>query len=225
MTLCELLGPDERPRERLLGQGAQTLTDAELLAIILGSGVKGQHVVAYARQLLDQFGGVTQLLNASVDRLLKTHGLGQAKVSALVAIKELSTRAALEQIKVGDLLGQPAQVKAFCHQKLAHHKIEYCMAIYLNAQNKLITVEEVSRGTLTQTSIYPREVVKSALKNHASALILAHNHPSGSPFPSQSDIDLTIQLKSALRLVDVQLHDHLIVAGPHVSSLAEMGHV
>jgi DNA repair protein RadC len=225
MTLCETLGPAERPRERLFNQGAQTLTDAELLAIILGSGVRGQHAVAYSRDLLNQYGGLSNLLNARPDRLIQTFGLGQAKVSAIVAIKELCTRASLEQVKVGELMGQPEHVRSFCHHKLAHLQIEHCMALYLNAQNRLITIEEVSRGTLTQTSIYPREIVKSALQHHASALILAHNHPSGSAQPSQADIHLTAQLKKALYMIDVHLHDHLIVSGQNVTSMAEMGHL
>jgi DNA repair protein RadC len=225
MTLCETLGPAERPRERLLQQGAQTLTDAELVAIILGSGVRGQHAIAYASDLLNQYGGLSNLLNARADQLIKTYGLGQAKVSAIVAIKELCVRAALEKVKVGELMGQPEHVRSFCHHKLAHLHIEHCIAIYLNAQNRFITIEEVSRGTLTQTSIYPREIVKSALQHHASALILAHNHPSGSSQPSQADIHLTVQLKKALHLIDVQLHDHLIVSGQFVTSMAEMGHL
>lgn len=222
MTLCEILGPDERPRERLLEQGPETLTNAELLAIILGSGTRGQHAIAYARQLIDHFGGIRQLLHACPEALLALHGLGQAKVSTLVAIKEIGVRAALEQIKLGNVVTQPEQMKAFCLQKLSHLRVEHVMAIYLDGHNRFIDYEELSRGTLNQSLIYPREVVKSALKFHASAIVLAHNHPQGSSNPSQADVNLTHSLRDALSLVDVSLIDHLIVAGTQVISMLEM---
>jgi len=213
----------ERPRERLLAHGAAVLTSPELLAIILRTGIKGCDAVSLGHQLMVRFNGLRGLLSADAQTLLGTPGLGMAKACELLAINELSRRALEEDLKHGHALDQPHRVKQYCTAKLGHLKVEHCMALYLDSQYRLITSEEISRGTLSQASVYPREVIKAGLKHHAAALILAHNHPSGVSEPSQADLALTRHLKSALALVDIRLLDHLIVTATGAISLAERG--
>jgi DNA repair protein RadC len=213
----------ERPRERLLAHGAHVLTSAELLAIILRTGIKGCDAVSLGHRLIAQFNGLRGLLSADAITLMSMDGLGAAKACELLAINELSRRALEEDLKTGQALDQPQRVKHYCAARLGHLSVEHCMAIYLDNQLRLITCEEVARGTLNQASVYPREIIKAALKHHAAALILAHNHPSGVAEPSQADLALTRHLKTALSLVDVRLLDHLIVAGSSAISLAERG--
>lgn len=213
----------ERPRERLLTHGAQSLTNAELLAIILRTGVRGCNAVALGQHLINRFRGLRGLLSAESRTLLQIPGLGQAKTCELLAINELNRRALQEELQHGHSLDQPERVKLYCTASIGHRKIEHCMALYLDSQFRLIESEEVSRGTLTQASVYPREIVKSALRHHAAALILAHNHPSGVTEASQADLALTRHLKSALALVDIRLLDHLIVTPTKAISLAEQG--
>jgi DNA repair protein RadC len=215
----------ERPRERLLAHGARVLTSPELLAIVLRTGTAGCGAVDLGRRLVDHFGGLRGLLCADAQTLLGINGLGAAKTCELLAINELNRRALEEDLKVGESLDQPQRVKSYCTASLGHLRVEHCMALYLDSQFRLITSEEVSRGTLSQASVYPREVIKSALRNHAAALILAHNHPSGVAEASQADINLTRHLKQALALVDVRLLDHLIVTPTGALSLAEQGQV
>ncbi|NLY28100.1 MAG: DNA repair protein RadC [Alcaligenaceae bacterium] len=214
---------NERPRERLLQHGAHVLTTAELLAIVLRTGMRGCDAVMLGHRLLERFGDLRSLLGADQQSLLATPGLGQAKTCELLAIRELNRRAATEEIHSGEVLNQPERVKNYCIAHLGHLKIEHCMALYLDSQFRLITSEEISRGTLTQASVYPREVIKSGLRHHAAALILAHNHPSGVSEPSQADIHLTQHLKKALALVDIRLLDHLIITATGALSLAERG--
>ncbi len=225
MTLCDTLAPDQRPRERMLRHGACALTTAELLALMLGTGTKGQHALALAQNLLDHFGGVRPLLAAGIDDLRGMHGLGDAKICQLIAILALARRALEEELRRECTLRVPEQVKAYCAALLGHEPIEYCIALFLDNQYRLIRSEEISRGTLTHTSIYPREVVKAGLANHAASIILAHNHPSGLAEPSAADLHLTRQLKHSLAVVDIALIDHLIVAANKVVSLAELGHI
>ncbi|WP_442596881.1 RadC family protein [Parapusillimonas sp. JC17] len=213
----------ERPRERLLAHGAHVLTSAELLAIILRTGIKGCDAVSLGHRLIKQFDGLRGLLSADALTLMSQEGLGAAKACEILAINELSRRALEEDLKAGMALDQPQRVKRYCAATLGHLPVEHCMALYLDNQLRLITCEEVSRGTLNQASVYPREIIKAALKHHAAAVILAHNHPSGVAEPSQSDLALTRHLKNALSLVDVRLLDHLIVAGASAVSLAERG--
>lgn len=215
----------ERPRERLLAHGAQVLTSPELLAIILRTGLRGTDAVTLARRLMDEFGGLRALLSADAQTLLGKSGLGMAKTCELLAINELNRRALEEDMKTGHALDQPQRVKHYCTAKLGHLSVEHCMALYLDSQFRLITSEEISRGTLTQASVYPREVIKAGLKHHAAALILAHNHPSGIAEPSEADLNLTRHLKNALALVDIRLLDHLIVTGTGAISLAERGQI
>ena len=213
----------ERPRERLLAHGPQVLTSAELLAIILRTGIKGCDVVSLSRRLIERCGGLRGLLSADTAQLLSLPGLGRAKACEIMAINELGRRALEEDLRAGETLDQPTRVKQYCTAQLAHLDIEHCIALYLDSRFRLIACEEVSRGTLSQASVYPREVVKAALRHHAAALILAHNHPSGVAEPSQADIALTTHLRKALALVDVRLLDHLIVTRNSAVSLAEQG--
>lgn len=215
----------ERPRERLLNHGSAVLTSAELLAIVLRTGIKGKNAVALGHLLLDHFGGLRGLLSADVRTLLALPGLGQAKACELLAINELNRRALAEDLRHGNSLNQPNHVKTYCMAHLGHLKIEHCMALYLDSQFRLITSEVLAKGTLTQASVYPREVVKSALHHHAAALILTHNHPSGVATASEADLNLTRHLKKALALVDIRLLDHVIVTGSGAISLAEQGQI
>lgn len=215
----------ERPRERLVAHGPQVLTSPELLAIILRTGIKGCDAVNFSHMLINHFGGLRALLSADASALMAIKGLGIAKTSEIIAISELSRRALEEELKDGTLLNKPIKVKKYCVARLGHHTIEHCMALYLDSQFKLITSEEVSRGTLTQASVYPREIIKAGLRHHAAAIILAHNHPSGVAEPSASDLNLTKYLKDALALVDIKLIDHLIVTANNATSLAERGQV
>jgi DNA repair protein RadC len=204
----------ERPRERLLAHGAQALSDAELLAIYLRVGVRGKSAVDLARDLLQRFNGRLSLLaEASLEELATVSGIGMAKAAQLKASFELSRRALLQEMSVRDTLSSPRQVRDWLRLKLATRQHEVFMALWLDAQNRLLKAEELFSGTLTQTSVYPREVVKIALARNAAAVILAHNHPSGLAEPSHADEMLTRALKDALAMVDVKLLDHFIVAG------------
>jgi len=213
----------ERPRERLLSHGAQALTSAELLAIILRTGTPGCDAVALGNRLICEFDGLRGLLAADIHALMEVSGVGLAKACELMAISELNRRALDEDLRIGQALDQPQRVKLYCVAAIGHLRVEHCIALYLDSQYRLIASEELSRGTLTQASVYPREVVKAGLRHHAAALILAHNHPSGVSEPSQADLSLTRHLKQALALVDIRLIDHLIVTATTAVSLAERG--
>lgn len=213
----------ERPREKLLARGAQALSDAELLAIFLRVGVKGKSAVALARDLVDHFGSLTRLFSAPQAEFDHFPGLGRAKYAQLQAVLEMARRALAEEMRYGDALSSPAAVRDFLRLRLAGLAHEVFMAVYLDAQNRVLAAEELFRGTLTQTNVYPREVVKRALAHNAGGIIFAHNHPSGMAEPSQSDRWLTDQLKHALALVEVKVLDHFIVAGGRGVSFAERG--
>ena len=225
MTLLDALPPNERPRERLLSQGAPALTDAELLALLFGSGTRERHAISLASELLIRSQGVGGLPRLTIDELQQTSGIGPAKACLLAAAFELGRRAIIASIKNGEPLTSPSQVKDSCRANMGHLRIEHCRAILLDAQNRVLSDHEVSRGTLAETPIYPREVARLALGHHASAVILIHNHPSGRAEPSQADLQMTAELTLALELIDVVLLDHLIVAGPHVISMAEAGYL
>ncbi|WP_263772770.1 RadC family protein [Propionivibrio soli] len=204
---------DERPRERLLTQGARALSDSELLAIFLRVGMKGKSAVDLARDLIRHFGSLSRLFAASADEFEKIPGMGPAKYAQLQAVLEMSRRALAEEIKSVSAFDGPAAVRDYLRLHLADLGHEVFFALWLDAQNRLITGEELFRGTLTQTSVYPREVVKKALAHNAAAVVLAHNHPSGVAEPSAADEMLTQELKRSLALVDVRVLDHFIVAG------------
>lgn len=225
MKLSVWLSKHERPRERLLRHGAGSLQDAELLAIALRTGIPGLNVVDLSRRLLERFSGLRGLLGATPDELMAVPGLGAAKACTLVALLELARRAIEEDLTRSDPLRHPSQVKQYCMTALGHRHVEHCIALYLDNQLRVIATGELARGTLSQASVYPREVVREALRHHAAALIVAHNHPSGLAEPSAADRGFTQQLKQALALVDIKLIDHLIVAGAAVISMAELGGV
>lgn len=213
----------ERPREKLLQRGASALSDAELLAIFLRTGVVGKSAVDLARELVQQFGSLTNLFAATEEEFCAIHGLGQAKYVQLQAVLEMSRRALQEEMQSGDALNSPRAVRDYLQLLLHGRQQEVFVALFLDAQHRVIASEELFQGTLTQTSVYPREVVKRALYNNAAAVIFAHNHPSGVAEPSQSDQLLTRALKQALQLVDVRVLDHFIVAGAACLSFAEKG--
>jgi len=214
---------DERPREKLLAKGADALSDAELLAIFLRTGVSGKSAVDLARGLLARCGSLATLCAASERDLCELPGMGRAKVAQLQAVLELARRALREKISSGAALSSPAAVRDYLRLRLQALPHEVFVALFLDAQNRVIEIEELFRGTLTQTSVYPREVVKRALARNAGAVIFAHNHPSGVAEPSHADETLTQALKQALALIDVRVLDHFIVAGAGVVSFAERG--
>ena len=214
---------DERPREKLLGRGAGALSDAELLAIFLRIGVNGKSAVDLARALLIRCGSLSALCNASKRDVCEIPGMGPAKYAQLQAVMEMARRALKEKLSNGNALGSPSAVREFLRLKLQALPHEVFLVLFLDAQNRVIESEELFRGTLTQTSVYPREVVKRALHHNAGAVIFAHNHPSGVAEPSHADETLTQALKQALALVDVRVLDHFIVAGSGVLSFAERG--
>ena len=214
---------DDRPREKLLAKGADALSDAELLAIFLRTGVSGKSAVDLARGLLARCGSLATLCAASERDLCELPGMGRAKVAQLRAVLELARRALREKITSGAALSSPAAVREYLRLKLQALPHEVFVALFLDAQNRVIEIEELFRGTLTQTSVYPREVVKRALARNAGAVIFAHNHPSGVAEPSHADETLTQALKQALALIDVRVLDHFIVAGAGVVSFAERG--
>ena len=213
----------ERPRERLLEQGAGALSDAELLAIFLRVGVRGRSAVDLARDLLNRFGGLNGLFAASRDDMSAVAGMGDAKFAQIQAIVEMARRALREQAREQPALSSPQAVKDFLALSLGSLGHEVFCVLFLDARNRLIACDEMFRGTLTQTSVFPREVVKRALTYNAAGAIFAHNHPSGAMEPSAADRMLTDTLKDALALVDVRVHDHLIVAGRRTLSFAERG--
>lgn len=213
----------ERPRERLLAHGAAALSDAELLAIFLRVGVKGKSAVDLARDLVGKFGSLNSLFAASHDQLTTVSGMGAAKYAQLQAVLEMAKRALGEEIKLADALSNPSAVRDYLRITLARLPHEVFVAVFLTAQNRVIAVDELFRGTLTQTSVYPREVVKRALAHNAASVILAHNHPSGDATPSQADRILTNTLAEALAMIDVRVLDHFIVAPGASLSFAEQG--
>ncbi len=217
------LPPDAQPREKLLARGPGALSDAELLALLLRTGLAGKGVLQLAQELVDSFGGLAGLLHASADDLKRIKGLGPAKRAELVAVLELARRALAEQLRERAALDSPQAVKDYLQLQLASKKHECFAVLFLDNQHKLLALEEMFRGTLAQTSVYPREVVLRALHHHAAAVVLAHNHPSGTVQPSRADETLTQALKAALALVDVRVLDHVIVAQGQTLSMAEKG--
>jgi DNA repair protein RadC len=213
---------DRRPRERLLAEGAERLLDAELLAVLLRTGVRGKNAIELGAELLARFGSISGLLAAGSE-LLEIKGLGEAKTAQFAAAIELSRRAMREEMSSRSALTSPGAVRDYLRLSLAHRQHEVFMCIWLDAQHKVVGTEEAFRGTLTQTSVYPREIVKKALARNAAAVIFAHNHPSGVAQPSQADELLTRNLREALALVEVKVLDHFIVAGNQAISFAERG--
>ncbi len=220
------LPAEHRPREKLLRLGPNTLTDAELLALLLRTGIKGKNVVNLAEQLLNEqegFGGLNALLGATVADLRRIKGLGPAKCAELVAVLELAKRALSEQLRSREVFQSPDTVKQFLRIHLGTKPYEVFAVMFLDAQNRLLAWEEMFRGTLNQASVYPREILVRALFHQASAVVLSHNHPSGRVEASRADELLTQSLKSALALVDIRVLDHIIVGPGAATSMAESG--
>ena len=220
--LLEDLPKNTRPREKLLAMGSQTLTDAELLAVMLGTGLPGQNVLQLAHALLEHFHGLAGLLQASPADLRAAKGLGgSARRAQLLAVLELSRRVLLQKMRKRDVMNNPDTVKQFLQLQMGAYPQEVFAVVFMDAQYRLLSFQEMFKGTLNQTSVYPREVVKLALEQGAAAVILAHNHPSGDVRPSAADSALTRTLQTALSMVDVKVLDHIIV-GPGIHwSMAE----
>ena len=221
--LLKDLPPEARPREKLLSRGPAALSDSELLALLLRSGIRGKNVLQLAQELVDRFGGVAGLLHTPAEALKTVKGLGPAKRAELVAVLELARRALAQQLTQKPLFNTPQAVRDYLQLQLGGLHHEVFAVLFLDSQHRLIALEEMFRGTLTQTSVYPREVVKQALTLNASSVVLAHNHPSGTAQPSRADEALTHTLKAALALVDVRVLDHFVVTASQAVSMAELG--
>ena len=211
---------EERPRERLLAHGAAALSDAELLAVVLRTGIPGKSAVELGRDLLVRHKSIAGVLGAD---LAGVKGLGPAKRAQFAAALELARRSLEGSLKETSALTSPGAVRDFLRMTLGHHPHEVFVCLWLDAQHRVLTTEESFRGTLTQTSVYPREIVKAGLRANAAAVIFAHNHPSGAAQPSRADELLTRNLKDALALVDIKVLDHFVVAGSQALSFAERG--
>lgn len=216
---------DERPREKLLQRGPGALSDAELLAIFLRTGVPGKSAVDLARELLDQHKGLANLLAADQATFCRSNGLGSAKYAQLQAVLEMGRRYLREQLHRSDVLTSPQQTRDYLRARLAGYPYEVFACLFLDNRHRVIEYEELFRGTIDGASVHPREVVRRSLSHNAAALILAHNHPSGVAEPSQADRAITRRLKAALELVDIRLLDHMIVGSGEISSLAELGDI
>ena len=212
-----------RPREKLLALGPAALADAELVALLLRTGLPGVSVLQLAQQLLDRFGGIPGLLHTDAASLTDVKGLGPAKRAELAAVIELARRALAQQLRQSPVFDAPQKVKHFLQLQLGTREHEVFAVLFLDAQHRLLKFDEMFRGTLTQTSVYPREVVKRALELGRAAVILAHNHPSGAAEPSRADEYLTQTLMTALQLIDVRVLDHLVIGHGEVVSFAERG--
>ena len=214
---------DARPREKLLARGPGALSDAELLALLLRTGLPGKNALQMGQELVDTFGGLAGLLHTGAEALKSIKGLGPAKRAEIVAVLELARRALAEELKEKPLFATPQAVRDYLQLQLGSRPHEIFAVLFLDSQHRLIALEELFRGTLTQTSVYPREVVVRALALNAASVVLAHNHPSGTAQPSRADEALTQTLKAALALVDVRVLDHFVVTSSQAVSMAELG--
>jgi DNA repair protein RadC len=213
----------ERPREKLLAFGVKALSDAELLAIFLRTGLRGKTAVDLARELLKQFNGLRYLLEAGVEDFQQIAGLGMAKYTQLQAVLEMARRHLYACLQQSEWLPGSLETKQYLLAKLRHHQREVFACLFLDSQHRILNFEEIFFGTIDCADIYPREVVKRALHHNAAAVILAHNHPSGNTKPSAADKEITHQLNKALSFVGVRVLDHMIVGASEVASFAELG--
>lgn len=214
---------EERPREKLLKRGADSLSDAELLAIFLRTGVAGKTAVDLARELLQEYGGLRKLLGADQRRFCRSRGLGAAKYAQLQAVLEMGRRYLHEDLCRDTALTSPADSRRFLQAQLRHYPYEVFACLFLDNRHRVIVFEELFRGTIDGASVHPREVVRRALEHNAAALILAHNHPSGIAEPSEADRRITQRLRDALALVDIRVLDHFVIGDGEPVSLAERG--
>jgi DNA repair protein RadC len=213
----------ERPREKLLARGAAFLSDAELLAIFLGSGQRGQSAVDTGRQLLNEQNGLRGLLDLSAKELAKLKGLGPARASALIAALELGTRHLAFRLERGEALTDPRKAGDYFARRLRSLPHEVFACLFLDNQHQLLAYEELFTGSLDGAEVHPREVLKNCLKHNAAAVIFGHNHPSGNPQPSAADRAVTARLKQALALLDIRCLDHFIIGDGPPTSMAELG--
>ena len=214
---------NERPREKLLGQGSAALSDAELLAIFLRTGTRGKTAVDLARELLNDFGSLRSLLLADQKVFCAKHGLGLASFVQLQAVLEMAKRHLLEVLQRDTVLSSPTEVRDYLKAQLRDYHREVFLCLFLDTQHRVICSEELFQGTIDASSVYPREVVQRALSLNAAAVIFAHNHPSGVNEPSQADQRITLRLRDALALVDIRVLDHMIIGDGPVLSMAERG--
>jgi DNA repair protein RadC len=213
----------ERPRERLLGHGAHALSDAELLAIFLRTGIAGKSAVDLARELLGAFGGIGPLLAADQRTFCAAPGLGAAKFAQLQAVLEMARRYLAERLERGDPLCSPTDTRRYLQARLGGHPHEVFGVLFLDNRHRVLAFEELFRGTIDGAQVHPREIVRRALHHNAAALILAHNHPSGVSEPSQADRRITQRLRDALSLVEIRILDHIVVGHGETTSFAELG--
>ena len=221
--LLKDLPQDARPREKLLARGPGALSDAELLALLLRTGLPGKNALQMGQELISTFGGVSGLLNTPAEALKKIKGLGPAKRAEIVAVLELARRALACQLQEKTIFSNPQAIRDYLQLQLGSREHEVFAVLFLDASHRLIVLEEMFRGTLTQTSVYPREVVVRALALNAANVVLAHNHPSGTAQASRADEAITQTLKAALALIDVRVLDHFIVTRTAAVSMAEIG--
>ncbi len=214
---------DARPREKLLARGPGALSDAELLALLLRTGLPGKNALQMGQELISTFGGVAGLLHTGADALKKIKGLGPAKRAEIVAVLELARRALASQLQEKTIFRDPRAIRDYLQLQLGSRNHEIFAVLFLDSAHRLIVLEELFRGTLTQTSVYPREVVVRALALNAANVVLAHNHPSGTAQASRADEAITQTLKAALGLIDVRVLDHFIVTATQAVSMAELG--
>jgi len=213
----------ERPREKLLTKGPDSLSDAELLAIFLRTGCKGKTAIDLARDLLIEFGGLRQILESTQEAFCKAQGLGDAKYTQLQAVMEMARRHLSEYLTKEDNLNSPDQVREYLIRQLRHQSREIFAALFLDSQHRLLIYDQIFYGTIDSASVHPREVVKKALDYNAAALIFAHNHPSGVAEPSAADKHITTVLQKALRLVDIEVLDHFVIGDGEIISFAQRG--
>ncbi|MGL4667530.1 MAG: RadC family protein [Saezia sp.] len=222
--LMKNLPSDMRPREKLMAQGVQALADVELLALLLRTGTKGRSVLQMAQELLNTFGGLSGLLNTTPEDLKKFKGLGgTAKRAELISVLEIARRTLQQQMQEAPIFSNPSAAQQYLQLHLGKLHQEVFAVLFLDVQHKLLAMKKLFFGTLTHTSIYPREVVLQALQHHAHAVVLAHNHPSGNIQPSIADKEITEHLKKALSLMDIEVLDHIIVGQGQTYSMAEHG--
>lgn len=213
----------QRPREKLLALGSHSLTDAELLALLLRTGCKGMNVIELSDHLLQRFNGLNNLLSTDHRRLSSIKGLGQAKTTQLAAILELCRRVLKQKLHEADTINSPEATREYLQIHFQGLSRERFGCLFLDTRHKVISLEILFEGTLDSAAVYPREVVKQALTLNAASVILCHNHPSGNPEPSQADIRITKKLTEALALIDVRVLDHMIVGHGEIFSMAEHG--
>lgn len=211
----------EQPREKLMASGADALSDAELLAILIHSGIRGRSALQISRELLQKFGGLGGLMAVDRQTLCAEPGLGPARIACLKAAQELAQRQLLEEVKAGDVLTSSAATRRYLLARYRHYDHEVFSCVFLNNQHHVVKFEEMFRGTIDGAAVYPREVVKRSLHHNAAAVIFAHNHPSGVAEPSQADLAITSRLQQALGTVDIRVLDHLVIGAGTVVSLAE----